>query len=304
MEKLDPNEQVRLFHQELGGFFRLCSRVLQVIALLFALFMVLGYLKIASYAFYCHDSPYDVPRHRVGLLLGTSWRTVTGQDNAYFTNRIQAAAELLRERRIEYILVSGDNRENSYNEPRSMMQALIREGVPRDRIVADFAGFSTLDSVMRAAQVFMLGDMTIISQDFQNERALFIADRLGIRADAYNAYNPDSKLSLNSLGIRVREFGARIKCIFDMYLLHSTPTFLGDAIAIGDAPLPKQATNRPKPLTSRLKIPGYSRHGIDMLSIEASKVFARQPSDSAIIIRQEEMARVRAQEVLSKQEKE
>ncbi len=134
-----------------------------------------------------------------------------GNPNPFFTNRIRAAAMLYRKGKIDYVLVSGDNQHISYNEPRQMTNALIKAGVPKDRIVSDYAGFSTIDSVARANKVFMLKSVTIISQEFHNERALFIAKNLGMEAIAFNASDPKSILSHYS--VYVREFFARIKCI-------------------------------------------------------------------------------------------
>ena len=112
-----------------------------------------------------------------------------------------------------------------------MMQSLLKAGVPQDRIVADYAGFRTNDSVIRAHKVFMLNKVTIISQEFHNERALFIANHLGIDAIGFNASDPYSEGS--NFKVKLREFFARIKCVIDMYILHTEPTFLGDPIIIG-----------------------------------------------------------------------
>lgn len=136
-----------------------------------------------------------------------------------------AASQLFKSGKIDYILVSGDNRHESYNEPRLMKRALIKAGVPAERIVFDFAGISTLDSVIRARKVFLLKSATFISQGFQNERALFIADKYDLKAVGFNAINPTTSF-INRVGIR--EFFARIKCVFDVYILDSQPKFLGN----------------------------------------------------------------------------
>ena len=77
----------------------------------------------------------------------------------------------------------------------------------------------------------MLDKVTIISQEFHNERALFIADHFGIDAIGFNASDPYSEG--NNFKVELREFFARIKCVIDMYILHTEPTFLGDPIIIG-----------------------------------------------------------------------
>lgn len=280
--------QSRDFGFEFNRFIRgLCYA--GVLALLcFFLFIMLGCLRISSCAFYTYNSYTDIPAHSVGLLLGTSSNVAPGQPNDFFTNRIMAAASLYHKGKIEYILVSGDNRHPSYNEPRMMMNALLKAGVPLDRIVPDYAGFSTIDSVLRARHVFMLNDMIIISQDFHNERAIFIARANGIDAVGFNASNPTSFTARFRVG--VREFFARIKCVFDVYLLNSRPTYLGDPIAIGNRPLPRQPTDKPKRPTSKPKQPGMSVQGLRQLQQLHVAVRAKEPGDSALILKQRRLA--------------
>lgn len=282
------SERSRDFNLEFDRFFRGLLYLCALCVLLFFLFMVLACLRISSYAFKTYDSYQDIPAHEVGLLLGTSSSGAHGQPNEFFTNRILAAATLYKKGKIKYILVSGDNRHESYNEPRQMMNALLKEGVPLKHIVPDFAGFSTIDSVLRAQRVFLLNDMIIISQEFHNERALFIADSAGIDAVGFNASNPSSAWANFKVG--VRELFARIKCVFDVYFLNSSPVYLGEPIAIGDAPLPKEPTDKPRRPTSKPKQPGLSAAGLRMEHIEAVRAIAKQPTDSALIHRQQEKA--------------
>ena len=48
----------------------------------------------------------------------------------------------------------------------------MQKGVPEKSIYLDYAGFRTLDSVVRAKEVFGQTRLTIISQRFHNERAI------------------------------------------------------------------------------------------------------------------------------------
>lgn len=171
---------------------------------------------------YYHVS--EVPPKRVALLLGTSKRTVDGGTNKYFAERMKAAAELFHRGVIEHIIVSGDNRTVYYNEPRDMLNALIELGVPEGSITLDYAGFRTLDSVVRAKEVFGQEELMIITQDFHCYRALFIADYHGLNAVAFSADNKD-QLPFN---LAMRETLARAKAVFDLYLLNQEPKFLGE----------------------------------------------------------------------------
>lgn len=297
MSMRDRDDEV-WFNHEFARFFTLICYLGAIALLAFVIFMVLALFRISSNAFYTYESYQEIPYHRVGLLLGTSSNVAPGQPNEFFTNRILAASTLYHHGKIEYILVSGDNRHPSYNEPRQMIRALIKAGVPQERIVADYAGFSTIDSVIRARRVFMLNDMTVISQSFHNERALFIARANNIDAVGFNAASPDSFFA--NFKVKVREFFARIKCVFDVYLLNSQPTYLGDPIAIGDAPLPKQPSDKPKIRTSKPKLPGFSVAGLKAQALEELKLHAKGRTDSALILRQREIARKAMQEAMER----
>jgi SanA protein len=166
-----------------------------------------------------------VPANDVGLVLGTSKLTKRGRPNLHFNQRIEAAAALYRAGKVRHLLVSGDNHIASYDEPEDMRAALIAAGVPAGAITCDYAGFRTLDSVVRAKEVFGLSHCTIISEEFHCPRALWIARQRGLDAIAFAA--PDVGLKSWSLRANVREQLARSWCAVDLYLLHRTPKFLG-----------------------------------------------------------------------------
>lgn len=166
-----------------------------------------------------------VPERNVGLVLGTSKETRRGKANLHFNQRIEAAAALYRAGKVRHLLVSGDNHIASYDEPDDMRNALIAAGVPSGAITCDYAGFRTLDSVVRAKEVFGLTQCTIISEDFHCPRALWIAQKHGLDAIAFAA--PDVGLKSWSLRAKFREQLARSWCAVDLYVLHRGPKFLG-----------------------------------------------------------------------------
>ena len=131
------------------------------------------------------DSLKDLPENKVGLVLGTSKYTKNGYQNPYFNYRITAAAQLFHAGKVKHLIVSGDNQFKSYNEPKQMQAALIGKGIPESAITLDYAGFRTLDSVVRCKVVFGQEEFTIISQKFHNQRALFIANNRAIKGIAY-----------------------------------------------------------------------------------------------------------------------
>lgn len=197
------------------------------ISLAVAIFFSNNFILNKSSA-YLFDAPNSIPTNNVGLVLGTSNAMSNGTPNLYFTYRINAAAQLFHAGKVKHLLVSGDNHIKNYNEPEQMRLALIAKGVPDSCITLDYAGFRTLDSVIRCRKVFGQSSFTIISQRFHNTRAVFIARQHGLNAVGYNA--KDVKV----YGIRnsVREPLARFKAILDVYIFNKKPKFLGEPVKI------------------------------------------------------------------------
>lgn len=177
-----------------------------------------------------YTSVNTIPHHKTGLLLGTSKFGKNGGINRYYAYRIEAAAALFKAGKIDYILVSGDNRKEHYNEPEMMQADLIAQGIPADRIVLDYAGFRTLDSILRCREVFGENDITIISQQFHNERALFIANSKDVRAIAFNARDVSIKTGVL---VQLREKLARVKMLLDL-AFNKGPKFYGPKVKVGN----------------------------------------------------------------------
>ncbi len=176
------------------------------------------------------DKVQSIPANKVGLVLGTSKWLRDGRINLYFKYRIDAAVALYKAKKIKYILVSGDNRFDYYNEPREMHNALVAHGIPSEAIVLDYAGFRTLDSVVRSKKVFGQQAITIISQPFHNKRAVFIASSYGIKAVAFNAKDVNLYMGFKT---QIREKLARVKVFLDLYVTNKQPKFLGKKVEIG-----------------------------------------------------------------------
>lgn len=181
-------------------------------------------------AAYLSSDLSKLPHTKVAVLLGTSRYLSDGSKNLYFEYRMDAAAELYKSGKVEYILVSGDNRQENYNEPRAMLKALIERGVPENHVVMDYAGFRTLDSMVRAKEVFDQDSFIVVSQRFHNERAIYIALHKGIKAYGYNARDVDVAAGFMT---RLREVLARTKMMLDLYVLRTQPHFLGEKVKIG-----------------------------------------------------------------------
>lgn len=198
--------------------------------LLIALFYF-NYIVTSKTQPYLKSSIAEVEPVKVAVLLGTSQFLSNGRKNQYFEFRMNAAADLYNSGKVQYILVSGDNRKKNYNEPVAMQNALIKRGIPEEKVVLDYAGFRTLDSMVRAKEVFGQKRFVVVSQKFHNERAVFIARKKGIEAYGYNAKDVEVRAGFKT---RVREVLARTKMMLDLYILRTQPHFLGEEVKIGE----------------------------------------------------------------------
>ena len=180
---------------------------------------------------FCYSSIDSIPHNHCGLVLGTSKYLWNGKRNLYYTNRIKAAVELYNHNKIDFIIVSGDNRNRNYNEPITMYNDLIAAGISNKKIILDYAGFRTLDSVVRGKEVFGQDKFTIISQSFHNQRAIYIARRKGIEAIAFNSEDVTGKLTLK---VQIREVAARMLVFFDLFT-SKQPHFLGEKVVVPEA---------------------------------------------------------------------
>ncbi|WP_314154544.1 outer membrane permeability protein SanA [Rouxiella badensis] len=176
---------------------------------------------------YIYDEVQALPHRQVGVVLGTAKYYRTGVINQYYLYRIQGAINAYNSGKVKYLLLSGDNALQSYNEPMTMRRDLMAAGIPSSDIVLDYAGFRTLDSIVRTRKVFDTNDFLIITQRFHCERALFIALHMGIQAQCFAVPSPKDILT-----VRVREIFARLGALNDLYILHRQPRFLGPLIPI------------------------------------------------------------------------
>ncbi|MDR2003740.1 MAG: YdcF family protein [Prevotella sp.] len=177
---------------------------------------------------YVHNNTDSIPAQKAALVLGAA-RYIGGRQNLYFTYRIRAAKELYDAGKVKAFVVSGDNSTKDYNEAQDMYDALVEAGVPGDIIYMDYAGLRTLDSVVRMSEIFGQKSFIIVSQEFHNERAVFLAQYYGLEAYGYNA--KDTDLNRFSYRTKIRELFARVKVFVDI-ITGKGPKHLGEPINI------------------------------------------------------------------------
>jgi SanA protein len=192
--------------------------------LLIVAFAAIGFIFV-HYATHSYDDriitninqldTHSWPRPRVAIVFGAS---VYGNRelSPVLEDRVDTAIELYRARKVDRILVSGDGRHPSYNEPKAMQEYLISHAVaPRD-VIVDGWGRSTYETCLRAKEVFGLKKAVLVSQGFHLPRALYIANELGLDAMGMAG---DLRLKEQIEYQRVREWAAELKAFYNLKLL-------------------------------------------------------------------------------------
>lgn len=207
----------------------LLSVLLVLVSGTILLIVVSNLLIVLQTRNFLFDNVDDIPQHKTGIVLGTSRNLKSGKPNTYFYHRMSAAAQIYHAGKVNFLILSGDNRTIYYNEPEQMRRELLKYDISDTVLYLDYAGLRTLDSMIRSREVFGQDSIVVISQKFHNQRAVFVARINGIKAIGYNATDV---LPGQGIRVQVREVFARVKVFVDI-ITGKKPRFLGDSINIG-----------------------------------------------------------------------
>lgn len=202
-----------------------------VIGFLLIVIMAIIYanLVVTSHKKFTYTELSKLPKQNACLVLGTSKFLSNGNLNLFYQYRMDATVEAFTAGKCSKIVVSGDNRRNDYNEPKQMKQSLIAMHIPSEVIFCDYAGGRTLDSVLRFKHVFGQSSGIVISQEFHNERAIYIGKSNGINLTGFNAKEVDA---YNGFRTKFREIFSRARAVADVEILHSKARHYGESITI------------------------------------------------------------------------
>ena len=166
-------------------------------------------------------SSADVPVRRVAIVFGAGL-TRSGYPTPVLADRVNAAAQLYFSGKVEKLLMSGDNRFVSYNEPEAMRQLALSLGVPYDAIVLDYAGRRSYDTCYRAKAIFQVDKAILVTQGFHMPRVLYLCNHLGV-----DSIGVESDLRTYRRSIlffwNVRETLATAAAIWDINIGHPKP---------------------------------------------------------------------------------
>ena len=197
---------------------KLLIGALSIIGIAVIIMIICDYIVADNASGKNFDEIDQLPKRKVGLVLGTSpISTFNGRRNIYYDYRIKAAAELIKNGKVDTLVVSGGDYSDScigFDEPVCMRDSLIKLGVDSARILLDYDGTRTIKSIANIRDVYHKDSIIIVSQKYHNERALYQAKHLGVNAIAYNAHTPGRRLSW--WRNRGREVLARVKLFIDI----------------------------------------------------------------------------------------
>lgn len=195
---------------------------------LFCLILItINYLMIGSYDKYIIRAvkPNDF---RVAIVLGGG--ILSGQPRPLLQDRLDVAAKLLQEGRVDKLLLSGDNRQVDYNEPQAMRDYLVNnKHITAKQLQLDNAGRSTYETCERAKKVFGLDKALLISESTHLPRAIYLCRSFNL--EAYGYPSDDQSLAGLKLGQRWREVLARTKAGINVHFIGER-TVLGDKIRL------------------------------------------------------------------------
>lgn len=195
---------------------------------------IIGLIAIVSVNYYVKSSTknkiyYSVkkfPKNDVGIIFGAG---INGnQPSKYLKDRLDAGILLYKMKRINKILLSGDNGRDEYDELTVMKNYCFNHGVDTTKIFIDYAGFDTYSTMYRAKHIFKIKKATLISQEYHLNRAIYIGQKLGIKSAGYSANNGEYH---GYKYVCFREYGSIFKSFFDV-LRNREPRFLGNPINI------------------------------------------------------------------------
>ncbi len=203
---------------------RKLSRILLVIMLfVIAATMSLNWFMIVLSSDQYSADLKQVPEAQAAMVLGAS--VIAGKKpSGILLERLDRAVELYRHKKVQKLLLSGDNTKKYYDEVNVMKDYVLRRNVAAADIFLDHNGLRTLDSIYRAKHVFKARKLIIVTQDFHLPRALFLANHIGLKSYGYAANSGRVDISLK---MKLREFSARVLAFLDAYVLESKPRYLG-----------------------------------------------------------------------------
>ena len=174
-----------------------------------------------------HTPVSKIPHRHVAIVFGAGLYD-GDKPTSYLRERVQTAVDLYKGKRVEKLLMTGDNSRATYNEPAAMRKLAEKLGVPKGDIVLDYAGRDTYDSCYRARHIFEVTSGTVVTQGYHLPRALMTCRGLGINAIGVAAEHQSRDYTLSYV---MREWLSTDKAVLQL-MTKPKPPILGPALPI------------------------------------------------------------------------
>jgi SanA protein len=162
---------------------------------------------------FLYDALKKLPINEYGLVLGTNKYLPQGGINQFFEGRVKGVQQLYVAGKIKKIIVSGYRESVKYDEPAQIKNMLLKYGVPDSVIILDTVGHRTIQSIQNLSKISGLQRVTIISQRFHNQRAVYLACHKGYTAVGYNVADVHSSRNARTY---MREIFAKTLAFFEI----------------------------------------------------------------------------------------
>jgi SanA protein len=173
-----------------------------------------------------YTSKNELPKTNVGIIFGAG---INGNNpSKYLKDRLDAGIELFHSKKINKILLSGDNGSNAHDELTVMKTYCFEKGVDTTKIYIDYAGFDSYSTMYRAKNIFKIDKAILITQEYHLNRAIYIGNNLGIESIGFSANEGEYR---NYNYVRFREYFSICKSIIDV-IRKREPHFLGTEVDI------------------------------------------------------------------------
>ncbi len=157
------------------------SRFFILISLVAAIFTLPRWILAQHYAESISE-PEDAPEGSVAIVFGAGLRR-DGRPTAVLADRVQTAAQLYLDGKIEKLLLSGSTRQDGYDETVAMRDYAMGLGVSQDALMLDPGGDRTYLTCLHARDHFGIDHAILVSQRYHLPRALALCETLGIQSE-------------------------------------------------------------------------------------------------------------------------
>ncbi len=196
---------------------RILSRYRWIVVTVVALPVIVAgpwsYLRIATSG-HVVETGHEARPAEAALVFGTLVNE-DGTLSPKLSERVDAAAALYLDGAVPRLIMSGtDASDTGQDEPARMRDYAVALGVPADAITLDPLGLDTFATCDRAANVYGLHDVIVVTNEYHVARATWLCERAGLRAEG--VYPPAVAASWTIAG-NIRELGAAWKAVADVW---------------------------------------------------------------------------------------